>query len=104
VTGVDWGRDGDVVSCSMDHTVRAWDLDTQQCTINLGEDLSLSLSLSLPLPLFLSLARTLLSAWDSKAQAFRPVTLAFSPKRSARAHTLSLGTTRFLQHAIFLKA
>jgi len=36
VTGVDWGRDGDVVSCSMDHTVRAWDFETQQCTTNLS--------------------------------------------------------------------
>ena len=50
---MDWGRDGDVVSCSMDHTVRAWDLDTQQCTVNLGEDLSLARARSL--------ARTLLS-------------------------------------------
>jgi ribosome biogenesis protein YTM1 len=32
VTGVAWGRDGDVVSCAMDHTVRAWDMETQQCT------------------------------------------------------------------------
>jgi ribosome biogenesis protein YTM1 len=36
VTGVAWGRDGDVVSCSMDHTVRAWDFETQQCTTNLS--------------------------------------------------------------------
>ena len=36
VTGVAWGRDGDVVSCGMDHTVRAWDVETQQCTANLA--------------------------------------------------------------------
>jgi len=36
VTGVDWGRDSDVVSCGMDHTVRAWDMETQQCTTNLS--------------------------------------------------------------------
>ena len=39
VTGVDWGRDGDVVSCAMDHSVRAWDAETQQCTTNLSGQL-----------------------------------------------------------------
>lgn len=36
VTGVDWGRDGDIVSCAMDHSVRAWDPETQQCTTTLS--------------------------------------------------------------------
>ena len=86
MTGVDWGRDGDVVSCSMDHTVRAWDLDTQQCTINLGEDLALYLSL------FLSLARSLafsLCLGLGRHRLLGLYTLAFSTKRSARACSLS---------------
>ena len=36
VTGVAWGCNGDVVSCGMDHTVRAWDCETQQCTTSLS--------------------------------------------------------------------
>ena len=36
VTGVAWDSDGSVVSCGMDHSVRAWDVETQVCTSSLS--------------------------------------------------------------------
>jgi hypothetical protein len=72
----------------MDHTVRAWDLDTQQCTVNLGEDLSLARARSL--------ARTLLSLCLGLGshRLLGLYKMAFSPKRSlasrARARSLAL--------------